>query len=102
MSQLSKLILNCFIHVSFRCVLYTCPGCFYMFLILKLVHEFLDIALFVPHLLTVHHDPSLFPSVNYQANDPTRIPQKGALEQHLLGLEHIVFPADPEATCERI
>ena len=68
----------------------------------ELVHHLLDIALLVPHLLRIHHDSSFFACVNDQANNPARVPQEGALEKHLLGLERIIFSAYTESTLERI
>ena len=46
----------------------------------ELIHHLLDITLLVSHLLRIHHDPSFFACINYQANDPARVPQEGALE----------------------
>ena len=68
----------------------------------ELVHHLFNITLLVPHLLRIHHDSSLFASINDQANNPARVPQEGALEQHLFGLERIIFSTYAESTLERI
>ena len=36
----------------------------------KAIHQVLDVALFVPCILRVHHDARLFASVDNKANDP--------------------------------